>query len=144
MRFGAMVFIASVVMYGVGAGPAQAQLASGPGKWWKSESFKRELSLTSDQSDRIEQIFQTSFGTMRATKRELDREEASLSRLMADPAVDEADVSRSIDRVEAARCVLSKERTLMLYRIHRILSTDQRAKLEELDQRAHGGRGRSR
>ena len=144
MRLGLISLVTWAVLQGVGASPAQAQLPRGPGKWWNTDKFKQELKLTAEQSSRIEQIFQASFGPMRATKQELDREEAGLSRLMENPDADEGDVSRSVDRVEAARCVLSKNRTMMLFRIHRILTAEQRAKLDELDRRTDRNRDRSR
>ena len=40
---------------------------------------------------------------------------------------------RTIDRVEAARSALAKTRTLMLYRMHRLLSPEQRVRLEAFE-----------
>jgi Spy/CpxP family protein refolding chaperone len=82
---------------------------------------------------------------MKAEKDELDRLEASLSKLLAEATVDEGSLSQQIDKVEAARARASKTRLLMLYRMHRLLAPDQRQRLEVMHQRmkqerrGHGG-----
>jgi Spy/CpxP family protein refolding chaperone len=102
-------------------------------KWWQSERFQRELSLTADQISRIEEIFQASMPTARQLKETLDRQERELSALI-DGSTDEVLVMQQLDRVEAARTALSKGRTRMLLRIRRVLSTEQRDKLGVLHQ----------
>jgi Spy/CpxP family protein refolding chaperone len=99
-------------------------------KWWHSDRFKQELQLTDDQITRIEEVFQGSLPQFREHKRTLDHLEDELSRLI--DTADEAGVMQQADRVEAERAALSKARTLMLVRIRRVLSVDQRAKLAQL------------
>jgi Spy/CpxP family protein refolding chaperone len=99
-------------------------------KWWHSDKFKQELQLTTDQITRIEDVFQGSLPEFREHKRTLDRLEDELSRLI--DTADEAAVMQHADRVEAERAALSKARTLMLVRIRRVLSVEQRAKLAQL------------
>lgn len=114
---------------------------SRPGKWWQSAACKTAVGLTEAQSGEIERIFQSVRDELRAEKLELERQEAALSRLLADANDDEAVVVRTIDRVEAARSALAKTRTLMLYRMHRKLSPDQRTRLEAFEQqRARDGK----
>jgi len=102
-------------------------------KWWQSDAVKTQLGLTAQQSTQLEQIFQATLPKFRAAKEELDRRETSLSQLLADPAADEGQVEQTIDKVEAARAELSKLRTLMLFRMHRVLSPEQREKLKEVE-----------
>jgi Spy/CpxP family protein refolding chaperone len=45
---------------------------------------------------------------------------------------DEPSVVRQVDRVEAIRASMNKERTLMLLRMRQVLSPEQRAKLGTL------------
>ena len=45
-------------------------------KWWQSEMFKRELGLTTDQSAKIEAIFQKTVPVLRQEKDALDRAQA--------------------------------------------------------------------
>jgi Spy/CpxP family protein refolding chaperone len=111
-------------------------------KWWQSELVKAELGLTREQSLEVEQIFQASVPKLKASKQELDRLEAELSRLIAEGVTDEHQVTLKIERVEAARGELGKLRTLMLYRVHRLLTPAQRAKLKAINDRGERERDR--
>mgnify|MGYP003693743337 CR=1 FL=1 len=71
------------------------------------------LSLTSDQTTRIENLFQSTVGAQRAKKAELDQQEDELSRLIAANA-DESVVTKQLDKVEATRSSLNKMRTLLI------------------------------
>jgi len=99
--------------------------------WWRDAQFQRDLSLTSDQTTRIENLFQSTIGTLRSKKAELDQQEDELSRLIAANA-DEAVVSKQVDKVEAVRSNLNKMRTLQLLHIRQVLSPDQRMKLNRI------------
>jgi len=101
-------------------------------KWWQSERFIQELGLTKDQSARIDEVFQASWPALHAAKSDLDRLEAELSTLIAEGAASEAKVLQQIDRVEASRSAMGRTRSLMLYRMHRLLTADQRVKLKAL------------
>ena len=116
---------------------ADASAAMGTGrsssKWWQNPECKTRVGLTAGQTAEIERIFLSVRQELRAEKGELERQEAALSRLLADSTADEAVVVRTIDRVEAARSALAKTRTLMLYRMHRLLSPEQRLRLEAFE-----------
>lgn len=101
-------------------------------KWWQAERFVRELALTADQSARIEQVFQASWPALHAAKLDLDRLEGELSALIAEGTASESKVLQQIDRVEASRSAMGRTRSLMLYRMHQILSAEQRVKLKAL------------
>jgi Spy/CpxP family protein refolding chaperone len=101
-------------------------------KWWQSERFVQELGLTREQAARIDEVFQASWPALHAAKADLDRLETELSRLIAEGTASEAKVLQQIDRVEASRSVMGRTRSLMLYRMHRLLSSDQRVKLKAL------------
>lgn len=111
-------------------------------KWWQDEQYKSELGLTEQQSASVEAIFEGAIPRLKALKTQLDGMETELSRLIRERAVDESVVSAQIDRVEAARAELSKNRTLMLYRIHRVLTPEQNTKLQEMHDRWEKQRGR--
>lgn len=111
-------------------------------KWWHSDKFKQELQLTTDQITRIEEVFEGSLPQFRQHKRTLDRLEEELSELI--DTADEAAVMQHADRVEAERAALSKARTLMLVRIRRVLSVEQRAKLAQLHREWERNRKRDR
>ena len=100
-------------------------------KWWESGDIKGDLSITDEQSNAIEEVYQAARPNLRALMDTLSGEEEALSLLIdADHAL-ESDVTEQIDKVEAARGALGKERLLMIYRMHRELSIEQRTGLRE-------------
>jgi Spy/CpxP family protein refolding chaperone len=111
-------------------------------KWWLHEEFVRELELTSDQSATIDKIFQASWPALKAAKTDLDRLEAELSRLIAEGSAGETEVLKQIDRVEASRSAMGRTRSLMLYRMHKVLSPSQRTRLKELHDAHASERGK--
>ena len=113
-------------------------------KWWQSETFKRELGLTADQSAKIEAIFQKTVPVLRQEKDALDRAQADFNQMIE--ASDDAQVMAQVGVVEAARSELNKSRTMMLLRMRRVLTPDQRVKFVMLQQqtRNHGRSGGKR
>jgi Spy/CpxP family protein refolding chaperone len=119
-------------------------LVAGQGfKWWQSEKFQRELALTSEQIAHIEEIFQSAMPDLRQQKDKLDRLEKELERLI-DTSTDETALTQQVDRIEAKRSALSRARTMMLFRMRRVLTSDQRVKLSALHQEWERERRRSR
>jgi Spy/CpxP family protein refolding chaperone len=111
------------------AAPGRAQSFGFP--WWRDAQFQKELSLSPEQSARIDSVFQSSVTLLRQKKAELDQQEAELSRLIAANA-EEAVVVRQVDKVESIRATLNKSRTLMLLHMRQVLSPDQRVRLNKL------------
>lgn len=101
-------------------------------KWWQSDRYKRELGLTTDQSRRMEDIFQAALPSLRAQKKILDEVEAEFERVVE--RGDDATVMEQVGRLEAARAELNKTRTFMLVRMRRALTIDQWAKFGALHQ----------
>jgi Spy/CpxP family protein refolding chaperone len=101
-----------------------------PYKWWLSPEGKKEFGISEQQSKELEAQFQQMLPTLRANKSELDKQEKTLNQLLSNAASSEPTVAQAIDRVEAARSALSRTRTLMLYRMYRLLSPEQRAKVQ--------------
>ena len=119
------------------AAPASAQAF----KWWQSERFKKELGLTQEQSAKIEGIFQKSLPNLRTEKDTLDKAEADFNQMVE--TSDDAQVMAQVTVVEGARAELNKSRTMMLLRMRRVLTPDQRVKFVMLQQqmRTHGRPG---
>jgi Spy/CpxP family protein refolding chaperone len=126
------------------AGSALLGQGSPRNKWWMAPDVKAELGLTDQQSRQVEDVFQAMLPQLRSTKGDLDRLEGELSRMIAEASADESAVLQQIARVEASRSEMSKLRTLMLYRMHRVLSPDQRTKLKALHERDRRGGGNRR
>jgi Spy/CpxP family protein refolding chaperone len=110
--------------------PQQDKDKNRPYKWWLSEDGKKEFGISEAQSRDLEALFQQMLPTLKANKAELDKQEKSLDRLLSDGGSTETAVAQAIDRAEAARSALSRTRTLMLYRMYRLLTPEQRAKVQ--------------
>jgi Spy/CpxP family protein refolding chaperone len=122
LRYAALTLLVVVL-----AAPVSAQGF----KWWNSDQYRHELGLTSDQSRRIEEIFQSALPNLRATKKALDEAEATFEGLVQ--RGDDSAVMQQVDRVETARAELNKSRTMMLLKMRRTLTTDQWVKLGALE-----------
>jgi Spy/CpxP family protein refolding chaperone len=123
------------------AAPVHGQSFGFP--WWKDAQFQKDLSLTAEQSARIDSVFQSTITLLRQKKVELDQQEAELSRLITANA-DEAVVTRQVDKVEGIRSTLNKTRTLMLLRMRQVLTPDQRVTLNKLHEQWEKDHRRSR
>lgn len=108
-------------------------------KWWLYD--REELRISDQQSAAINEIFEATIPRLREAGQELDRAEKDLSRTIKEHTADLAVVSLQLDRVENARSQHNKMRTLMLYRIHALLTAEQRVKLEAVRARRNQGRG---
>jgi Spy/CpxP family protein refolding chaperone len=102
-----------------------------PFPWWKAV---RDLGLSPEQSTMIDGIFQSTMPELRQEAQELNRLEAKLSKLIEADA-DELQVLRQVDRVEAARAAINKMRTMMLFRMRQVMTTEQRARFKAMQER---------
>lgn len=130
-------------------GPRGGQLAGGshkgdkPGdegqgrpspKWWTDPKLRTELGITDQQSAAVDQVWQKSLPALREGRARLETLEETLSQ-MTSAVSEEAAVIAQIERVENLRAELSKGRTLMIYRMHKLLTADQRAKVKAMYER---------
>jgi Spy/CpxP family protein refolding chaperone len=119
--------------------PADAQRF----RWWMDERFQRELAITQDQKTRIDAVFQAAQPALRAQQRALSKLEDELSKMVVEANVQDSEVEFFVTKVEAARADLGKMRTMMIFRMRRILTTDQYVKLQKLfDQNEKDRRGK--
>ena len=107
-------------------------------KWWLYD--RAELGISDQQSRDINAIFESTLPKLRETRRELDKAEGEMARIIKEHKADLAVVSGQLDRLESARSLHNKTRTLMLYRMHLLLSSEQRTKLEALRARRDADR----
>lgn len=96
-------------------------------KWWQSPTVRRDIHLTSQQATAIDAVFNATLGERRAVRDRLDCLEASLRQLLDTPDPDEAAAVDLIDRLEETRARRNVLRTMMLYRMRRVLTPVQRA-----------------
>ena len=107
-------------------------------KWWQSDTFIKGLGLTQEQSTKIEAVFQKTVPALRQQKDALDKAEADFNQMVE--ASDDAQVMAQVTVVEAARSELNKSRTMMLLRMRRVLTPDQRVKFVMLQQQTRNNR----
>ena len=119
----------------------------GPKKWWIDAELRRELGITDQQSAAIEQEWQKSLPQRAQARDRLEKLDAVLQKMILE-AADEAAVTAQLDRVGVALAESNKARMQMLYRMNRLLTQEQRAKLDarvkamrERDGRRGGGPG---
>jgi Spy/CpxP family protein refolding chaperone len=104
-------------------------------RWWQSDRFKTDLALTPDQSAKLEEVYQAMLPKLTSGKDTLDQLEKRLSSVIAPGTAQESDVMKLVDQTESARADLAKVRTLMIYRMHRVLTPEQRVKMNALHER---------
>jgi Spy/CpxP family protein refolding chaperone len=100
-----------------------------PKFFWKDPNLRAEFGITDQQSAAIEAIWQKDLKQRTDARDRLEQMEKELDQLMRDAALDETAFMAQLKKVEAARTEASKARMLMLYRINKLLTPDQRAKL---------------
>jgi len=100
--------------------------------WWKADDTRAELGISDKQSKDIDAIFQATLPSLRAAKEELDRLDEAVGRLIKEGTADIGVVARQVGQAEQARANLTTRRTVMLYQMHRLLTPDQRAKLDAM------------
>jgi len=103
--------------------------------WWRVAESRSELGITDQQASEIDQIFQSNVPALREAKEELDRLDAEVAQVIKPATADVAMVSRLVGRAERARAKLTTTRTVMFYRMHRVLSPEQRVKLNAMFER---------
>jgi Spy/CpxP family protein refolding chaperone len=110
------------------------------GPWWKAAETRAELGISDKQSKDIDEVFQSTYPSLRAAKDELDKLDELVARTMKEGTADITTVKQQVGQAEQARAILATTRTMMLYRMHRILSPEQRAKLDAMFERREAER----
>lgn len=104
-----------------------------PLRWWRDDVMRTRLGLTGKQVDRINSIFDAFLSMQRERWAALHRLENELSESLRQRNPPDSKVIGQIDRVEMARFELNKNRQIMLFRIHQVLTPEQRVMFEKLD-----------
>ena len=113
--------------------------------WWKDQAVMAQLGLTAEQSARIDEIFQKTMEKARPLRAEVQQLETALEATIRAASVDVPTFAQQVDRIETKRAELNKSRTVMLYRMRRVLTPDQNAKFQamwdrrEAERRKQGG-----
>ena len=103
-------------------------------KWWIGPQAQ-EIGLTSDQSQRIESIYQQVFPRIQSAMQDVDASQKELDKIIAGDRTTEVDVVRQLNLVQVARNEVNRQLVLMLFRMNRELTPEQRAKAKALRDR---------
>ena len=112
--------------------------------WWIDPQLRQQLGITDAQSKAVEEIWQKSLPELRKFRDQLNALEDQVSKMIQDGAP-EASVVAQIEQTENTRAQAMKARTLMIYRMYKVLRPEQRAKVMEMypvhrDDHRDGGR----
>lgn len=105
-------------------------------RWWEDAKWRADLQLTDRQAGKIKDIFEVEMVKLRAMREELEKRQAVLTQAMNGEQPNWATVTEQVERVGAMHAEMYRTRTLMLFRMHRVLSAEQRAKLQALFDKA--------
>jgi Spy/CpxP family protein refolding chaperone len=127
-----------------GKTPATAPQTQGDSRakpWWADDKIKTELGLTADQVKAIDDVYMSTKDELASYRESTERERKELDRLIAESKLEQWQILRQIDRMETARANHNKSFYMMLYRMNRQLTVEQRLKLQTvLDRQRRGGR----
>lgn len=115
--------------------PQSSHDQKGRWMWWRVAETKTALGITESQASEIDQIFQANVPALREAKDALDKLDAEVAQVIKAATADVSTVNQLVGRAEQARAKLTTTRTVMFYRMHRVLSPDQRAKLNAMFER---------
>jgi len=102
--------------------------------WWRNKQVVEELQLSPDQVNKIDKIFKSYKGEIKAFHRELNSKENQLKKLIQDPNSTRNQVLELTDEVNDIKSEGQKLKVQMLWEIREVLNPEQRIKLKELKQ----------
>ncbi len=134
-RFAAVLALAMVAL-ATAATPASADERF---RWWLDAEVARHLNLSSSQAARLDQIFRESLDERRRLRTAADQAQRDMDAALA--AADEVRCTALIPRLANAQIARGRARTLMVWRMFRTLTEEQRARLADIQRTARGDNG---
>jgi Spy/CpxP family protein refolding chaperone len=127
----------------VAAGLASAQHLP-PGKWWRKPELVRELELTRDQQEKLDEVFRGAANELIDTKAEIEKLHVAIRNEVDRSQLRRAELTKLAGQLSQARGKLFERELMMLVDMRGALNEDQwnklRAFLEERqDRREHRG-----
>lgn len=105
--------------------------------WWLEPSVQQQLQLTERQVNRLERLFHDSLPERRRLRADAERCEQQLADALA--AGDEDRVLALIDEAASAQRAHGRERALLVWRMYRVLTRQQRELLTRIAQASGDG-----
>ena len=111
-------------------------------KWWLKAETKKELRLTDQQSKKIDEIWEATAPKLREKWHELEKLQDALDKTIKDGTADVAAVSQQVEKVERQRAEHNTLRMVMIYRMHLVLTPEQRVKVDAIRAKMEADRKR--
>ena len=119
-------------------GPMDADFHIAPsGMWWKNPMVIQRLTLTPEQTKKMDDIFQQSRLQLIDLKANVEKQQVLLEPMLSANPLDSTKAMTQIDKVAQSRADLEKAHARMLLGIRTVLTPDQWTKLN--DRRGPGG-----
>ncbi len=103
------------------------------GMWWKNPGIVSKLTLTAEQTKKMDDIFQQSRIQLIDLRANVQKQEVMLEPMLAANPPDTAKTLAQIDKVAQARAELEKADAKMLLGIRGVLTPEQWTKLQSHD-----------
>lgn len=120
------ILIAVVLVAGVAAAEAQPLP---PGKWWQRPEVVRELELTPDQQQRLDDVFRSAAIDLIDAKAAIEKLQIALRGEIDRPQLRADEIRRIAGRLTAARGALFERELMMLVEMRGVLTEPQWNKL---------------
>ena len=117
-----------------------SQSRNGPREWWNAEEIRQELELSDEAVASLHAIFQTTMPELRSAYRLLRKHQEQFDQLLERVDTTEEEVLHELDHLETARAEVNKARAMMLFKMRRVLTPDQRNKLDDIRERRQNER----
>ena len=100
--------------------------------WWTDPAEKGLLGLTDDQANKIERLYRNYLEASRPYESEVIQQREQLNKMAQERLAADGEFAVQLSRVSALQGRLFQERSLMLYKVSKVLTAEQNAKLKEI------------
>lgn len=108
--------------------------------WWEDANLRTEVGISERQAGKIKTIFEVEMVKLRAMREDLEKQRDLLGQTMKDEKATLALVTEQVERIGEIHAAMYRTRELMLYRIYRVLSPEQRKRLDLVVERIEKAR----
>lgn len=115
-----------------------------PGKWWERQEIVRELQLSTEQQDRIDDVFRAAANDLIDARADVDKLQIALRGEIDRPQVRRAEVLRIARQLGEARGRLFEREMAMLLDMRSVLNEQQWARMRTILDRVQNGQQRPR
>ena len=105
------------------------------GKWWYNPKIQKNLNLSQEEVDRLDQLFADSRSRLIKFKSDVESEQFELDQLLSKKKVNDADVKKQFQKLEQARKNLANERLEFVIGVRNILGANRFQELKSNYQR---------